>query len=292
MARRVVRRLESEECTIARRTMLGLCDELVIDKKRCIGCGICVKACYKEALKLLGAVVHEGRLLKRGGISININECTFCAVCVNLCPVNAIRLSRNGELYNPAVEKEVLPNILRDVTVDVRKCSPTCDLACKESCPVEAVSIKAEEKDGRIIRILSVQVDRGKCIFCGRCEYACPQGAIFVAKPFQGLLQLDVKRCPKGCQACVEICPSKALYLDRGGNIKLEEQFCIYCGACREVCPEKAMDVKIKGILYDRIASKTWLSILEKLISPEYMREELYVNSIKNYVTSLQKIRL
>lgn len=292
MARRIIRKLESEEYIVARRLMLGLRDELVIDKRRCVGCGICVKACYKEALRLSSALVREGKLLRRGGLSINMDECTFCAVCANLCPVNAIKLTRNGEPYNPAVEKEVLPNILRDITVDVGKCSPTCGLACKENCPAEAVSIEVEEKDGKIIKILSVDVDRNKCIYCGRCEYACPQKAILVTKPFRGLLQVDVKRCPKGCQACVDVCPSKALSLDEKGNIRVEEQFCIYCGACGEVCPEKAIKVEIKGILYDRITSGTWLSILEKLISPEYMREELYVNSIKNYIASLQKIRL
>jgi 4Fe-4S ferredoxin len=289
MARKIVKKLESSEKITVKRSMLGLYDDLTIFKNRCNGCGICVKACYKEALKLSDAITHKGRLVKKGQVAIDTDKCTFCGVCAVLCPTNAIKMFRNGKPTSPAIDSGMLPHILKDFTIDVEKCDPTCKLACKVNCPTEAISIDVEERNGNITKIIGVHVDFDKCIFCGKCEQFCPQKAMLVMKPFHGMLRLNVSRCPKGCQACVDVCPSGALTLDESGKIKVEERFCIYCGACEKVCPEKAIEVKITRVSYDKIASRAWLSILEKLVSPEYAQEELYVSSIKNYLGNLEK---
>ena len=45
----------------------------------CIGCGICVKNCPAEAIKVENFVAH-----------IDYDKCTNCGTCVSKCPKKAI----------------------------------------------------------------------------------------------------------------------------------------------------------------------------------------------------------
>lgn len=61
----------------------GVCRELVqyaIDKKTCIGCGACVKACP------VSAVSGE----KKKAHTINKKKCIKCGACLEICPVGAV----------------------------------------------------------------------------------------------------------------------------------------------------------------------------------------------------------
>ncbi len=49
-----------------------------------------------------------------------------------------------------------------------------------------------------------------------------------------------------GCKACVEICPAKALELEKKGRvnrIRIDDHLCITCFCCHEVCPAKAISI-------------------------------------------------
>lgn len=49
-----------------------------------------------------------------------------------------------------------------------------------------------------------------------------------------------------GCSACVEICPAKALELEKRGRsnrIRINDRLCITCFCCHEVCPAKAISI-------------------------------------------------
>jgi len=49
-----------------------------------------------------------------------------------------------------------------------------------------------------------------------------------------------------GCKACVEICPAKALELEKHGRanrIRIDDHLCITCFCCHEVCPAKAISI-------------------------------------------------
>ena len=291
MKRGAIRKREFDGALVLERRMLGTCNVLALDRNRCIGCNICVKICPEEAPRLLSAVIRDGKLLKMGFIDIDAGKCTLCGECVVLCPANAIEIMRNGKEIIPVIEAGVFPDLLKEIVVDVGRCNLDCELACRESCPTKAISITTEKAEsGDMIRIIEVDIDRDKCIFCGKCESACPQTAIHVVRPFQGLVQLKTDLCSDNCQACVDVCPSKALILYENGKPRIEERFCIYCGACQEVCPEKAIGIQRTRILHNLIKSGAWITALEKLMSLQYLDKELSAKSMKKLREAVRNI--
>ncbi len=53
---------------------------------------------------------------------------------------------------------------------------------------------------------------------------------------FHGLPVLDDSKCPDGCRACVEICPTDAIAND-GGVLALDMGRCLFCNDCVRACP-------------------------------------------------------
>jgi Ni,Fe-hydrogenase III small subunit/NAD-dependent dihydropyrimidine dehydrogenase PreA subunit len=54
---------------------------------------------------------------------------------------------------------------------------------------------------------------------------------------FRGLPVLDESRCPEGCRACIEACPTDAVLRDDQG-LGLDLGRCLFCTDCVEACPE------------------------------------------------------
>jgi Ni,Fe-hydrogenase III small subunit/Pyruvate/2-oxoacid:ferredoxin oxidoreductase delta subunit len=54
---------------------------------------------------------------------------------------------------------------------------------------------------------------------------------------FRGLPVLDESRCPEGCRACAEACPTDAIARDDQG-LRLDLGRCIFCTECVEACPD------------------------------------------------------
>lgn len=268
---------------ILERITLSTKQILTLDLERCIGCGICEKICPEKALsRPIPPTVQGGRLIAKIGVDIDDSKCTFCGECVPLCPMNAISIEIDGQEKVPVIEKEVFPTIFRRIDVEVSKCNPVCKMVCQEKCPVKALQVivergKPEERE----KIIAVNVDRKLCIYCKQCEAACPLDAIHVIKPFIGFAELNVNLCPEGCQACVDVCPSKAIIINDEGKPKIVQEFCIYCGACEAVCPEKAVKVVRTLILHSEIKSGAWNEALEKITSYMSLVKELNVKCKK-----------
>ncbi len=67
-----------------------------------------------------------------------------------------------------------------------------------------------------------------------------PEEAPSLPDRFRGQPRFDVERCPDGCRACIEACPTDALRA-AAGEISLDLGRCLFCNDCVEACPEGAI---------------------------------------------------
>jgi len=249
---------------------------LRFEQPLCLGCDLCTAICPQQAIKLQPGSVTGGRLTVRPAIAIDPARCSFCGECVILCPTHALRLEVDRQARVPALEMGVFPRLAQQVQIDLAACRPGCDLACQSACPREAIAIRtAPSKNRHGPAVLDVLIDEERCTYCTRCHVACPQGAVVVRKPWRGHIHLATEHCPVGCQACADLCPNRALYV-QDGRVALDEPSCTYCGACRRVCPaEGALTVQRSGVQHTPIRSGAWYEALEKLVSPLALAIEL-----------------
>lgn len=247
---------------------------LELDVELCFGCSVCTAVCPKEAITLSDASLEGGRLVRRPEVDIDPEKCVLCGTCVVFCPSNALRATTDGEEYIPVVEYEAMPMLTKTIEVDSGKCDIDCGLKCQEACPVEAIHVETQS-DEDATRITDVEVDEKLCFFCRQCAAACPFNLIDVKKPFEGMVEINVERCPEGCMACVDACPDDALRLDEDGRPEVDQEFCILCSACEEVCPEDAVNVHRTSIACTDIRSGAWFTVLEKLTSTKVLAREL-----------------
>ncbi|HUI28111.1 MAG TPA: NADH-quinone oxidoreductase subunit NuoB [Candidatus Kryptonia bacterium] len=74
----------------------------------------------------------------------------------------------------------------------------------------------------------------------GHCTIAFPQEAPVLPDRFRGLPQLDAAKCPAGCDACAEACPTAALR-NQNDELTVDLGRCLFCSDCVEACPEGAI---------------------------------------------------
>ncbi|MFQ6065318.1 MAG: 4Fe-4S dicluster domain-containing protein [Candidatus Bathyarchaeia archaeon] len=291
----VVKRQLEKKLVLQRKT-LAKRHVLTLDEDRCVGCGICEAICPKEAPKLSAPTTRDGRLVQKPRIDFEAEKCVFCGECIDLCPTNAIKMEINGEQRVPVFEFEAFPVLRKVIEVDAKKCwygaiTAGCELKCQEECPTEAIEVTVkkmgEDPAGRIV---DFKVLEEECIFCKKCESACPEAAISVIKPFRGTLQVNTSLCPEGCQICADICPTEAISIDEDKKLVVTEEFCIYCGACQQVCPEKAIKVERTQVLHTDVKSGAWVKALEKLTSYGSLLKEVSSKSGKKRRTRVSSL--
>ena len=171
----------------------------LVDTKKCVGCGFCVKACKKENEvpydpPITRTWVERYVLMKNGQSHI---ESPFGG--------------RDGYTDTKIRENEIPADQIAKGFFVSKLCNQCKKPACVQVCPVGATY---QTKDGVVL------IDRKWCIGCGYCIMACPYGMRF----FHPVHRVAEKctfcyhRITKGMKtACVQACPFEARQI---GNLK------------------------------------------------------------------------
>ena len=257
---------------------------LTLNKDKCVGCGMCMQICPREAIEVTLTPKVEGKA-QTPTVTINKEKCTYCGVCEAICPFAAVTTRIDGEHVVPVVKSESFPQLIREIVVDETKCGLECT-QIEEPCPLDLIKVSMKAKDRKV----TVEVDKESCPCCRVCVTKFPEGTISVTQMLEGNLKIDTKKCPEGCHDCVDVCPiSSVLYLAEDGKVHVNETNCVYCGTCRIVCPEEeALELTRTRIKHTDIHSGAWNRALEKLASTQAVTKELKTKSGKRLAQSVE----
>ncbi len=75
----------------------------------------------------------------------------------------------------------------------------------------------------------------------GRQTVAFPDGPPRFSSRFRGRPALDPARCPPGCAACADVCPTEAIADAGRASISVDLGRCLFCGDCASACPPGAL---------------------------------------------------
>jgi len=171
----------------------------LVDTRKCVGCGFCVKAC-----KLENEVPYDAPVTRTWVERYVVTK-------DGKTHIDSPKGGRDG-FVSPKVGEETIPAEEITKAFFVPKLCNQCDNpACVQVCPVGATF---QTNDGVVL------IDRTWCIGCGYCIMACPYGVRF----FHPVYKVAEKctfcyhRISKGMQtACVEACAFGARQI---GNLK------------------------------------------------------------------------
>ena len=295
---------EDENRLLIERVLHAKSYSLMLNKKLCTGCGICVEICPREALELRKIPKAEGEKAKLPAIDADEKKCTYCGICDSLCPFGALELRVDGKKSTPVAETESFPKLIRDIDFNIEKCEISCVRSmatCMKECqlglinvatrnPFSHKSVKDQTDSNKSSKII-VDIDKDRCPGCRICAVRCPYDALSVNKTFQGTIKIDSEKCPKGCRDCLDVCPiSGTLYLSEDNKVCVNEAYCIYCGVCKNVCPEEgALELKRTLVRHTPVRSGAWNKALEKITSTEEMSKELRAKGLAKTRESIKR---
>ena len=172
----------------------------LVDIQKCVGCGLCVKACKLENevpydLPVTRTWVERYVVTKDGESHID-------------CPEGG---ARDGYTSPKVRDEEIKPEEITKAFFVPKLCNQCQNPACVQVCPVGATY---QTLDGVVL------VDRTWCIGCGYCIMACPYGVRFFHPVHKTAEKCTFcyHRISKGLEsACVQACPFEAR---RMGNLK------------------------------------------------------------------------
>lgn len=219
--------------------------ELVIDRTKCQGCGICSAVCPKEAIvsgpktRLKDPNLHS---VMDDAIILDVSDpkkCVYCGTCTVFCPFDAIKILTDGREVPieelDVVKGKALPKLEGEMKVLHR--------TKKEAHVYMEGTVEQESTDNSVERQFKI-------------EY--------------------VNNCPGECHKCVDICPNEALEimpyeeaLKTGKTIKINDDRCIACGSCVMACPSDMMKLKREKIHISGPYNKDFMgAIAERLDVP------------------------
>ena len=180
---------------------------------RCLGCGICVRACPTTCIELVEVADDEGNMVKRP--QVNVGRCMMCGYCAEYCPVDAMTTTTDYELAEFS-RKDLIYDPRRlafEGTNEMMEVHLSEHLLSNLAKGVEDKPTAFYETDRPVL-------DGAKCISCQKCAKVCPTGAITMITVGQNAKGKDIKhpeidslKCV-ACENCVINCPKSALKIE------------------------------------------------------------------------------
>ena len=256
------------------------------DLERCVGCQIGPLVCPKESVIHQESLLIDGKIQRKPSIDIDPDTCVLCGICLITCPTNAISMTINGKPEIPVSMYGAFPELIKSTEFNREAFDWLRKDFVINNCPTNVITF--DEIANTMV------VDQSGCIHCRQCEVAT-DGAFQVTQPWSGSVTLQKEKCEPGCQACAEICPTRALHLDDSGQLVLADYFCIKCGACMQVCPIKPeyeqVDVKIESHGISKLISRNQITNVSNLpIYVERWRVGHYPVSSGVWIEALRKM--
>jgi protein NrfC len=149
-------------------------------------------------------------------ITVDIKKCGGCGTCMLACTL-AHEGVENPDLSRIQIVQNIFGNYPNDILAGT--CRQCAKPFCVESCPTGACYIDTKHNNLRII-------DETKCNGCGKCLEACPFiPSMIIWNAFKNIaMKCDLclnaphwSESSSGKQACVEVCPVKAIKLTQNG---------------------------------------------------------------------------
>ena len=147
-----------------------------------------------------------------GYLVVDTKKCQGCLTCMLACS-----LAHDGEANLSLARIQVLQNPFGKFPHDIsqHQCRQCREPACLAACPSGALHVDAANGNVRT-------VDSAKCIGCKACVHACPYDP---GRSIWNFAESHAQKCDlcgdtphwseqggvKGKQACVEMCPMKAI---------------------------------------------------------------------------------
>jgi len=298
----------------------------------CDACNLCVKVCPRDCIEL-ERIIPPVSSYAEGDFKMDMDKCNYCGICEDICPTGALIVERGGVsteriCFNHAcldtaitemagvsteqIDSTGTPSRFERLELDEDKCI-MCGI-CARACPTDTLTVtKTGDHESKIEIKGAVDINTAECAWCGWCEIACPHDNIKIEKPFEGTIELLEDRC-QGCGACVEICPTSALYFPlteypeisecydysegwckplktrpapTAKKLDVHDDRCVSCGACVRSCPVDAIMVTRDSVRFAEELSKASQNVLKRVLGKV---EKLEVAPGETEPTRLKKV--